>query len=61
MITEKQNRGFRAMDPDKRREIAAKGGASVPAHRRAFATKPGLAATAGRKGGEVSRPRKGDQ
>lgn len=53
--TMKSRRGFAAMSPDRRREIAAKGGASVPAEKRSFSRSTDLAATAGRKGGEVSR------
>jgi general stress protein YciG len=53
-------RGFAAMDPDKRREIARKGGQSVPADRRSFATQKGLAASAGAKGGAASRGKKSD-
>jgi hypothetical protein len=30
-------RGFAAMDPERRREIARKGGASVPSEKRSFA------------------------
>lgn len=43
------------MSPEKHREIARKGGAAMPAHKRAFAKDRELAASAGRKGGEVSR------
>lgn len=43
------------MNPERRREIAAKGGASVPAGKRSFSIHKGLAAIAGRKGGENSR------
>lgn len=50
----KSRRGFAAMDPEKRRAIAAKGGASVPPEKRAFSTDRSLAETAGRKGGESS-------
>ena len=53
--TGKQRRGFAAMDPEKRRLIATKGGASIPAAKRAFSVNRDLAATAGRKGGEASR------
>lgn len=53
----KQRRGFAAMDPDRRREIARKGGASVPSEKRSFAKDRDLAAGAGAKGGKV--PRKG--
>ncbi len=51
----KARRGFACMPEDKRRAIAAKGGASVPADKRSFATQPGLAASAGAKGGEKSK------
>lgn len=47
-------RGFAAMDPDRRREISRKGGASVPGHKRSFAKDRDLAADAGRKGGSSS-------
>ena len=48
-------RGFAVMSPERRRENARKGGASVPAEKRSFAKDRDLAATAGRKGGEASR------
>jgi len=51
----KARRGFAAMTPEKRREIARKGGGAVPAEKRAYAKNRELAASAGRKGGEVSR------
>lgn len=44
-------RGFAAMDADRRREIARKGGKSVPDEKRSFAQDRALAAAAGRKGG----------
>lgn len=47
-------RGFASMDDKKQREIAAKGGSSVPADKRSFAKNPKLASEAGRKGGEAS-------
>ena len=50
----KAKRGFAAMTPEKRREIARKGGASVPNEKRSFSQSPDLAAKAGRKGGETS-------
>lgn len=50
----KSRREFAAMDPDRRREIARKGGASVPADKRSFAKDRDLAASAGRLGGESS-------
>jgi general stress protein YciG len=49
-----QRRGFAAMSPEKRREIAAKGGGSVPAEKRAFHKDRKLAAEAGSKGGTIS-------
>ena len=50
----KAKRGFAAMSPEKRREIARKGGASVPSEKRSFSQSADLAAKAGRKGGEAS-------
>lgn len=51
----KSRRGFAAMNPDRRREIARKGGAAVPSEKRSFSQDRVLAAAAGRKGGESSR------
>jgi len=48
-------RGFASMDPERRRQIAAKGGRSVPKEARGFSRNPELASRAGRKGG-VSVP-----
>jgi general stress protein YciG len=51
------------MDPERQREIARKGGASVPSEKRSFSQDRSLAADAGRKGGEAShggRKRGGD-
>jgi general stress protein YciG len=47
----KSTRGFASMDPAKQREIASKGGQSVPPEKRSFSQNPQLAAAAGRKGG----------
>lgn len=44
------------MDQAKQREIASKGGQSVPPEKRSFSQDPHLAATAGRKGGESVPP-----
>jgi general stress protein YciG len=44
-------RGFASMDPERRRQIAAKGGRNVPKEARGFSRDPALAAEAGRKGG----------
>jgi len=49
----KSKRGFAAMSPERRREIAAKGGAAVPAEKRSFSRSRDLAAQAGRAGGSA--------
>lgn len=48
------DRGFASMDEDKQREIASKGGQSVPDEKRSFSRDPQMAAEAGRKGGQQS-------
>ena len=48
------NRGFASMDEKKQKEIASKGGQSVPAEKRSFSQDRELASEAGRKGGEHS-------
>jgi uncharacterized protein len=48
-------RGFASMTPEKQREIASKGGKSVPAEKRSFSQNRDLASNAGRKGGQASR------
>jgi uncharacterized protein len=48
----RSERGFASMSEEKRREIARKGGASVPNAKRSFSQNPHLAVEAGRKGGE---------
>lgn len=53
---QKSNRGFASMDQAKQREIASKGGQSVPPEKRSFSQDPTLAASAGRKGGELVPP-----
>jgi general stress protein YciG len=52
--TGKSNRGFASMDEDKQREIASKGGKSVPPEERSFSKDRDLASEAGKKGGENS-------
>src|SRR5688572_32278413 len=52
-------RGFASMDPERQREIARKGGASVPSEKRSFSQDRSLAAQAGRKGGEASHGARG--
>lgn len=54
MIT-KSRRGFAAMDPEKQREIARKGGASLTAEKRTFSRDRELAARAGAKGGAAKQ------
>jgi general stress protein YciG len=49
-------RGFASMSAEKQREIASKGGKSVPSEKRSFSQNRDLAAQAGRRGGKVSRP-----
>ena len=48
-------RGFASMSPEKQREIASKGGKSVPAEKRSFSQNRDLDSNAGRKGGLASR------
>lgn len=50
----RSKRGFASMDEEKQREIARKGGASVPSHERSFSRNHDLAVAAGRKGGHES-------
>ena len=58
----KSDRGFASMDEDRQREIASKGGRSVPDEKRSFSQDPQLAAEAGREGGQQSGgQRSGDQ
>ena len=52
---QKSKRGFASMDPERRREIASKGGQSVPADKRAYSRDRTLAAAAGYKGGIAKR------
>lgn len=48
----KKPRGFAALSPEKRREIAARGGRATPAEKRSFSRNKALAAIAGKKGGK---------
>jgi general stress protein YciG len=57
---ETPKRGFAAMDPERRREIARKGGVSVPSEKRSFSKDRILAAAAGAKGGASAAWPKGD-
>ena len=51
-------RGFASMDAEKQREIARKGGRSVPNEKRSFSQNHRLASEAGRKGGHSSHGRR---
>jgi general stress protein YciG len=53
---QRTNRGFASMDAGKQRDIARKGGESVPTEKRSFSRNPELAAEAGRKGGRSVAP-----
>lgn len=46
-------RGFASMDPERQREIARKGGKSVPPEKRSFSQNRALAASAGSIGGKA--------
>ena len=54
--TNKPLRGFAAMDPARRQEIARKGGLAVPPEKRSFSTNRNLAASAGSLGGKAVNP-----
>ena len=53
-------RGFASMSPERQREIASKGGKSVPAEKRSFSQNRDLASEAGRKGGSFSHNRQNE-
>jgi len=53
-VTEKQLRGFALLSPERRKEIASKGGKSVPPEKRYYADKS-KASEAGAKGGKSPR------
>ncbi len=56
--TSGSTRGFASMDREKQREIARKGGRSVPNDKRSFSQNHQLASDAGRKGGHSSHGRR---
>jgi general stress protein YciG len=58
VIKPKSKRGFASMTPERRREIAAKGGKSVPKTSRYFYQSHENASNAGKIGGKVKGPRK---
>lgn len=63
-MTEKTSRvhlrGFASLSPERRSEIARRGGAAVPADKRAFSRDRQLASTAGRKGGQKTGSKAND-
>lgn len=52
----KVKRGFAAMDPEKQREIASRGGTALPNEKRSYAKNKKLAQASGRKGGKNVAP-----
>lgn len=54
VMAHQSERGFAGMSDDKQRDIASKGGQSVPAEKRSFSQDHELASEAGRRGGEHS-------
>ena len=56
-MTEKKPRGFALLSPERRKELARKGGKAVPAEKRYYADKA-KASAAGFKGGKSPRRRK---
>jgi general stress protein YciG len=54
MAQDTSNRGFASMEEQKQRDIARKGGESVPDEKRSFSQDHELASEAGRKGGHES-------
>jgi general stress protein YciG len=57
IMTEKSRRGFAAMDPEKRRAVASKGGIAAHAKGTAHRFTSAEASAAGRKGGRVAHAR----
>ncbi len=53
-MANQSGRGFAGMDDDKQRDIASKGGQSVPSEKRSFSQDHELASEAGKRGGEHS-------
>jgi general stress protein YciG len=52
----KKPRGFAALSPERRLELAKKGGANVPKDKRSFSQNKALASRAGMKGGRSVSP-----
>lgn len=55
MTTTHKPRGFAALTPERRAEIASMGGKSLPSSKRAFAVNRELARRAGKIGGSVKK------
>lgn len=53
--------GFSLLTPEQRRELGAKGGASVAPHKRAFSRNRELASSAGAKGGAAGKKTAGEE
>ncbi|RZJ02094.1 MAG: stress-induced protein [Brevundimonas sp.] len=53
--TRKKLRGFALLSPEKRKQMSALGGASLPPEKRSFSTNRELARKAGQAGGTLSR------
>lgn len=56
-----KRRGFASMSPERRKELAIKGGRSVPDEKRSFAQNRDLAREAGRQGGMQTHLNKKDK
>jgi general stress protein YciG len=54
-MADQKLRGFARYTPEQRREMAARGGSSVPSEKRGWAKDRSAASEAGRKGGQVSK------
>jgi len=52
----KSNKGFASMTPERRREVASKGGKAVKPQNRSFSRDKDLAREAGKKGGKNVKP-----
>jgi general stress protein YciG len=52
----KSNKGFASMTPERRKELASKGGRAVKAENRSFSRDKNLAREAGKKGGKNVKP-----
>jgi len=55
-VKKKSNKGFASMTPERRKEIASKGGKAVKAENRSFSRDKALARNAGKKGGKNVKP-----